>query len=101
MFRLTNQTNSSLSSKSKVKFYIRNPALVSRKLDLVMEMMDNLDPRLTAWRGKLVYDVTRFGLVKTLQDLQARRLGPDKVERALSKLVRFNTFPQSRSTTQP
>ena len=101
MFRLTNQTNSSLSSKSKVKFYIRNPALVSRKLDLVMEMMDNLDPRLTAWRGKLVYDVTRFGLVKTLQDLQARRLGPDKVERVLSKLVRFNTFPQSRSTTQP
>ena len=67
-----------------------NPALISRKLDLaeeVMEVMDKLDPGLTAWRGKLVYDVTRFRLVKTLQDLQARRLGLDKVELSLRGAV--------------
>ena len=66
------------------------PALIARKLDLaeeVMEVMDKLDPGLTAWRGKLVYDVTRFRLVKTLQDLQARRLGLDKVELSLRGAV--------------
>ena len=67
-----------------------NPALVSRKLDLaeeVMTVMDKLDPGVTAWRGKLLYDVTRFRLVITLQDLQARRLGPDKVEELVSSAV--------------
>ena len=50
-----------------------NPALISRKLDLaeqVMAVMDKLDPGLTAWRGKILYDVTRFRIVNTLQDLQ-------------------------------
>ena len=56
-----------------------NPALVSRKLDLaeqVMEVMDKLDPGLTAWRGKMLYDVTRFRIVNTLQDLQVTEFSP-------------------------
>ena len=52
-----------------------------------MTVMDKLDPGVTKWRGKLLYDVTRFRIVNTLQDLQARRLGPDKVEKSLRSSV--------------
>ena len=46
-------------------------------------VMDKLDPGVTKWRGKLLYDITRFRIVNTLQDLQGRRLSPEKVEKSL------------------
>ena len=40
-----------------------NPELISRKLELadqIMRVMEKLDPGITAWKGKLLYDVTRL-----------------------------------------
>jgi len=67
-----------------------NPELISRKLELadeIMKVMDKLDPGITAWKGKLVYDVTRFRIVTCLQDLQLRKLSPEKVINQLTESV--------------
>ena len=47
-----------------------NPAQISRKLQLAEDMMmvmDKLDPGVTSWRGKMIYDVTRFRIMISLQ----------------------------------
>ena len=38
----------------------------------VEEVLCRLDPGLTAARGKLLYEVTRFRMMTTLQQLQSR-----------------------------
>lgn len=63
---------------------------VNRKLELsehVMSVMDKLDPGITAWRAKILYDITRFKLVSSLQELQSRKLRPEEVVRKLSECV--------------
>ena len=63
---------------------------VNRKLELsehVMSVMDKLDPGITAWKAKILYDITRFKLVTSLQELQSRKLSPDEVVKKISECV--------------
>ena len=84
-----------------------NPAQISRKLELAEEMMmvmDKLDPGVTTWRGKMIYDVSRFRIMMCLQvhtfiilikpiiihmmkELQSRKTTPEKVVLQLSTCV--------------
>ena len=52
-----------------------------------MSVMDKLDPGITAWKAKILYDITRFKIVTSLQNLQSRKLSPDEVVKRLSECV--------------
>ena len=58
-----------------------SPSLIARKLELadeILTVLDSLDPGLTSWRGQILYDITRFRLMSSLQAVQAGTLSPSQ-----------------------
>ena len=77
--RLLHLTGTSLDAQS-----------LNRKLELsehVVNVMSKLDPGITAWRAKILYDITRFKIVNCLQDLQSRKQSSEEVVRNLTICV--------------
>ena len=72
-----------------------NPQLITRKLQLadeILDVLDKLDPGLSAVRGQILYDVTRFRLMSCLQSLQAGQISPgDCAARLEESLVDLET----------
>ena len=66
------------------------PALITRKLELAAEILavlDKLDPGLSAARGQILYDVTRFRLMSSLQAVQAGQISTRDCAAKLAETV--------------
>ena len=56
-----------------------SPDLIARKLELadeILAVLDRLEPGLSAVRGQILYDITRFRLMSSLQAVQAGQISP-------------------------
>ena len=70
-----------------------SPELITRKLQLadeILDVLDKLEPGLSAVRGQILYDITRFRLMSCLQAVQAGQISPGdcavKLEEAVADL---------------
>ena len=63
---------------------------ISRKIclaDEYVEMMEKIDPGLTAWKGQIFYEVNMFKIVINMQNLQAQKISIDQFVKALEEGV--------------
>ena len=66
------------------------PTQIVRKIQLAdeyVEVMEKIDPGLTAWKGQIFYEVNRFKMVINMQNLQAHKITIDQFGNRLEESV--------------
>ena len=66
------------------------PTQIVRKIQLAdeyVEVMEKIDPGLTAWKGQIFYEVNRFKMVINMQNLQAHKITIDQFVKILEGSV--------------
>jgi len=67
-----------------------SPVQIGRKIQLAeeyVEVMEKIDPGLTAWKGQIFYEVNRFKIVINMQNLQGQKVSIDKFVSSLETSV--------------
>jgi len=67
-----------------------SPVQIGRKIQLAeqhVEVMEKIDPGLTAWKGQIFYEVNRFKIVINMQNLQGQKISIDQFVSTLEESV--------------